>query len=83
MENHYILIQISLEFDPKCPVDNKSALVQVLFWHRTFVCLQNNESLSLSPMTLAFHMCLLHDYVTIYPFIRNLDQQLIESRAID
>ena len=29
------LIQISLQFVPKGPLDNKSALVQVLAWHQT------------------------------------------------
>ena len=30
-----ILIQISLKFVPKGPIDNKSALVQVMAWRRT------------------------------------------------
>ena len=30
-----ILIPISLRFVPKCPVDNKSALVQVMAWRKT------------------------------------------------
>ena len=34
-ENVRILIQISLKFVPKRPVDNKSALVRVMAWRRT------------------------------------------------
>ena len=35
-ENFYISIQISLKFVSKCPVDNKSTLVQVLVtWRQT------------------------------------------------
>ena len=34
-ENGRIPIQISLKFVPKSPIDNKSALVQVMAWHRT------------------------------------------------
>ena len=34
-ENVSILIQISLKFVPECPIDNKSALVQVMAWRRT------------------------------------------------
>ena len=30
-----ILIRISLKFVPKGPIDNKSALVQVMAWRRT------------------------------------------------
>ena len=30
-----ISIKISLKFVPKGPIDNKSALVQVMAWHRT------------------------------------------------
>ena len=33
-ENDIILIQISLKFVPRSPVDNKPALVQVMAWHR-------------------------------------------------
>ena len=33
-EKFYILIQISLRFVPKGPIDNKSAFVQVMAWHR-------------------------------------------------
>ena len=29
-----ILIQISLKYVPKCPIDNKPALVQIMAWHR-------------------------------------------------
>ena len=32
-ENFYILIQISLNFVPDGPIDNKLALVQILAWH--------------------------------------------------
>ena len=31
-ENFGILIRISLKFVPKCPIDNKLALVQVMAW---------------------------------------------------
>ena len=31
-ENDRILIQISLQFVPKSPIDNKPALVQVMAW---------------------------------------------------
>ena len=31
----FILIQISLEFAPKCTIDNKAALIQVMAWCRT------------------------------------------------
>ena len=34
-ENFCVLIQISLAFVPKDPIDYKSALVQVLAWHQT------------------------------------------------
>ena len=34
-EKFRILIQISLKFVLKSPIDNKSALVQVMAWHRT------------------------------------------------
>ena len=34
-ENVRILIQFSLKFVPKCAIDNKSALVQVMAWRRT------------------------------------------------
>ena len=30
-----VLIRISLKFVPKGPIDNKSALVQVMAWRRT------------------------------------------------
>ena len=33
--NENIQIQISLKFVPKDLIDNKSALVQVMAWHRT------------------------------------------------
>ena len=33
-ENDRILIQISLKYVPRCPIDNKAALVQVMGWHR-------------------------------------------------
>ena len=32
-EKFCILIQISLKFVPKGPIDNKAALVQVMAWH--------------------------------------------------
>ena len=35
MENARIAIMISLKFVPKGPIDNKSALVQVVAWRRT------------------------------------------------
>ena len=34
-ENDRILIQISLKFVPRGPIDNKPALVQVMAWRRT------------------------------------------------
>ena len=34
-ETFYILIQISLKFVPKGPIENKPALVQVMAWRRT------------------------------------------------
>ena len=34
-EKFRILIQISLKFVPKGPIDNKSALVQVMAWRRS------------------------------------------------
>ena len=34
-ENARISIRISLKFVPKGPIDNKSALVQVMTWRRT------------------------------------------------
>ena len=41
-----ILSLISLKFVPECPIDNNSALVQIMVWHRTddkplSVCLTN------------------------------------------
>ena len=34
-ENDRIVIQISLKFVPRSPINNKSALVQVMAWHQT------------------------------------------------
>ena len=34
-ENDRILIQISLKYVPRSPIDNKSALVQVMAWRRS------------------------------------------------
>ena len=34
-ENYIIPIQISLKLIPRIPIDNKSALVPVMAWHRT------------------------------------------------
>ena len=34
-ENDRIPIQISLRYVPRSPIDNKSALVQVMAWRRT------------------------------------------------
>ena len=34
-ENYRILIRISLKFGPMSPIDNKSALVQVMAWSMT------------------------------------------------
>ena len=34
-ENDGILVRISLKFVPRSPIDNKSALVQVMAWCRT------------------------------------------------
>ena len=34
-ENGGIVIQISLKFVPKSPIDNKSAFVQVMAWRQT------------------------------------------------
>ena len=34
-ENPHILIPISLKYVPLCPIDNKSALDQVMAWHQT------------------------------------------------
>ena len=34
-ENLWILIKILLNFVPKCPIDNKPALIQVMALHRT------------------------------------------------
>ena len=36
-ENLFILIQMSLMFAPKGPIDSKSALVQVMAWHRRWL----------------------------------------------
>ena len=36
-ERFCIFIQISLKFDPKGPIDNKSTLVQVMAWRQTGV----------------------------------------------
>ena len=33
-ENDRILIQISLKYVPRSPIDNKTALVQVMVWRR-------------------------------------------------
>ena len=32
-ESHYIVIEISLKFVPKCAIDNKQELFQVMAWH--------------------------------------------------
>ena len=34
-ENDRIMIQISVKFVPRSPIDNKPALVQVMAWHQT------------------------------------------------
>ena len=34
-ENDKILIQISLKLVPRSPIDNNTALVQVMAWHQT------------------------------------------------
>ena len=34
-ENDRIMIQISLKFVPRSPIDNKPALAQVMVWHQT------------------------------------------------
>ena len=34
-ENDRIPIQISLKYTPRSPIDNKSALAQIMAWHRT------------------------------------------------
>ena len=34
-ENYRIMIQISLKYVPRSPIDNKSALVQVMVWRRS------------------------------------------------
>ena len=34
-ENDRILIQISLKYVPRSPIDNKPAVVQVMAWRRT------------------------------------------------
>ena len=34
-ENDRISIQISLEFVPRSPIDNKAKVVQIMAWHRT------------------------------------------------
>ena len=34
-ESYKILIQISLKYVPRSPIDNKPALVQVMAWRRT------------------------------------------------
>ena len=47
-ENAKISIQISLKFVPKSPIDNKSALVQVMAWSLT-----GDKSLS-EPMLTQF-----------------------------
>ena len=33
-EKFWILIQLSLKFAPKGPIDNKAVLVQVMAWHQ-------------------------------------------------
>ena len=50
-ETFYILIRISLKFVLKCPIDNKSALVQVMAWCRIgdeplpkAILIQSNEA---------------------------------------
>ena len=45
-EKFYILIQISLKFTPKGPIDNNTALVQVIAWRQT-----GNKSLPEPMMT--------------------------------
>ena len=52
-ENLCILIKISLKFVPKGPIDNKSALVQVMAWRRTGNKLLPEPMLPSSPM----HIC--------------------------
>ena len=47
-ENDRIPIQISLKFVPRSPIDNKSAWVQVMVWHRI-----GNKSLR-EPMVAQF-----------------------------
>ena len=47
-ENYRILIQTSLKFVPRSPINNKPALVQVMAWHRA-----GNKPLS-DPMLTQF-----------------------------
>ena len=54
-ENVSISIQISLKFVPKGPIENKSALVQVMAWRRT-----GNKSLPEAMMTQFSDECMRH-----------------------
>ena len=45
-EKFYILIQISLKFVPEGPIDNKSALVEVMAWRLTSDKALNEPSLT-------------------------------------
>ena len=52
-ENDRILIQISLKFVPRIPIDNKAVLVQVMAW-----CRAGTKPLSKTMMvTLLTHIC--------------------------
>ena len=51
-ERFCILIQISLKFVPKVPIDNKVALIQLMTWHQT-----GNKPLSEPMLTVNWHIC--------------------------
>ena len=48
-ENHYILIQIALNFSPKSPLENNSTLVEVMAW------LQTGDKPLCEPMLVQFN----------------------------
>ena len=58
-ENYCIMIQISLKFVPKRPIDNKSALIKVMAW-----CWAGNKPLP---------VCITIRSYSLYPFVISLE----------
>ena len=55
--NCYILIQLSLKFLPNCPINNKQALAQIIFWRQP-----GDRSLS-GPIIIHFGIYISFEYI--------------------